>query len=165
MERLLRAGIDVSVIDTPTTKNTPLHWAASFGNSTTAQVLLEQFGADPNLANSVGMTALHDAVARAEPSMVKVLVKFGANPTLPRAKDNKTPLDLAAADMPEVSAILKTSSYLHNHEARVPNGVIGGEPKANVINHHQVIEGASTRGLFCLMLQRRSRLNNTLLKA
>ena len=64
LDRLLRAGIDVSVTDTNTTKNTPLHWAASFGSAITVQLLLEQFGADPNVTNSQGMTPLHDAVLR-----------------------------------------------------------------------------------------------------
>ena len=93
MERLLRAGIDVSVIDTEASKNTPLHWAASFGSAVTVQILLEQFGADPNLTNAKGMTALHDAVQRGDPNIVKVLVKFGADPTL-ASKNDKTALQL-----------------------------------------------------------------------
>ena len=93
MERLLRAGIDVSVIDTEASKNTPLHWAASFGSAVTVQILLEQFGADPNLTNAKGMTALHDAVSRGDPNIVKVLVKFGADPTL-ASKTDKTALQL-----------------------------------------------------------------------
>ena len=47
VERLLRAGIDVSSVDTIVTKNTPLHWAASFGSAHIAQVLLEQVSYKP----------------------------------------------------------------------------------------------------------------------
>ena len=95
IERLLRSGIDVSVTDTNTTKNTPLHWAASFGNAVTIQLLLEQFGADPNTKNFQNMTPLHDAVIRNDLEIVKVLIKFGADPTIKNSKDGKTPIDQA----------------------------------------------------------------------
>ena len=119
MERLLRAGIEVSVIDTPASKNTPLHWAASFGSAVTVQILLEQFGADPNLTNAKGMTALHDAVTRGDPNIVKVLVKFGADPTIACSKE-KTALDLGSQSE-EMTKILKSSSYLHS--SSLVNGV------------------------------------------
>ena len=119
MERLLRAGIEVSVIDTPTSQNTPLHWAASFGSAVTVQILLEQFGADPNLTNAKGMTALHDAVTRGDPNIVKVLVKFGADPTIACSKE-KTALDLGSQSE-EMTKILKSSSYLHS--SSLVNGV------------------------------------------
>ena len=119
MERLLRAGIDVSVIDTPASQNTPLHWAASFGSAVTVQILLEQFGADPNLTNAKGMTALHDAVTRGDPNIVKVLVKFGADPTLACSSKGQTALELSKSE--DMTKILKSSSYLHN--SSLVNGV------------------------------------------
>ena len=123
LDRLLRAGIDVSVTDTNTTKNTPLHWAASFGNAITVQLLLEQFGADPNVTNSQGMTPLHDAVLRKDIEIVKVLIKFGANPTIKNSKDDKSPID-QASDKEDLLQVLKTSSYLHNNEIKpVVNGI------------------------------------------
>ena len=33
LERLVKAGLPLSVVDSPTTANTALHWAASFGSS------------------------------------------------------------------------------------------------------------------------------------
>lgn len=120
MERLLRTGIEVSVIDTPTSQNTPLHWAASFGSAVTVQILLEQFGADPNLTNAKGMTALHDAVTRGDPNIVKVLVKFGADPTIACTTKEKTALDLSSHSE-EMTKILKSSSYLHS--SSLVNGV------------------------------------------
>ena len=123
LDRLLRAGIDVSVTDTNTTKNTPLHWAASFGNAITVQLLLEQFGADPNVTNSQGMTPLHDAVLRKDIEIVKVLIKFGANPTIKNSKDDKSPID-QASDKEDLLQVLKTSSYLHNNEIKpAVNGI------------------------------------------
>ena len=114
MTNLLRSGIDVSVIDTPTTKNTPLHWAATFGSAVTVQILLEQFGADPNTLNSTGITPLHDAVTRGDINIVKVLIKFGANPTLKSVKE-KDPIDIAQEkNLSEVVKVLRSSSYLHN---------------------------------------------------
>ena len=136
LDRLLRAGIDVSVTDTNTTKNTPLHWAASFGSAITVQLLLEQFGADPNVTNSQGMTALHDAVLRSDTEIVKVLIKFGANPTIKNSKDDKSPID-QASDKEDILQVLKTSSYLHNNEIKpVVNGI--KETEAN--NQHHLPE-------------------------
>ena len=124
MERLLRSGIDVAVLDTPKTANTALHWAASFGNTFTVQILLEQFGADPNLTNAKGMTALHDAVIRGDLSIVRVLIKFGADPTIcSRCSDEKSPLDLAS-DKEEMQGVLRSSSYLHQHHV---NNVVNEE--------------------------------------
>ena len=114
MERLLRAGVDVCCIDTPQTRNSPLHWAATFGNAVTVQILLEQFGADPNVQNSSLMTPLHDSVTRGNLDIVRVLVKFGADPTLKSNKD-QTPMDLAASkNLSDILKVLKSSSYLHN---------------------------------------------------
>ena len=82
------------------------------------QLLLEQFGADPNLTNSLGMTALHDGVSRKDLEIVRTLIKFGADPTIKSIKDDKSPLDMAAEkDLNEISQVLKTSSYLHNNNA------------------------------------------------
>lgn len=124
MERLLRAGIDVSCADTPQTLNSPLHWAASFGNAVTVQILLEQFGADPNLKNAKGMTALHDSVLRGNLDIVKVLIKFGADPTITSLK-NESALHLSREN-PEMLKTLKSSSYLHNN---LSNGGLGGSFK------------------------------------
>lgn len=122
MERLLRAGIDVSAADTPQTQNSPLHWAASFGNAVTVQILLEQFGADPNLRNAKGMTALHDSVLRGNLDIVKVLIKFGADPTIKSLK-NESALHLSSQN-PEMLKTLKSSSYLHNNLRN--GGIVGG---------------------------------------
>ena len=79
---------------------------------------MEQFGADPNLTNSLGMTALHDGVSRKDLEIVRTLIKFGADPTIKSIKDDKSPLDMAAEkDLNEISQVLKTSSYLHNNNA------------------------------------------------
>ena len=79
---------------------------------------MEQFGADPNFTNSLGMTALHDGVSRKDLEIVRTLIKFGADPTIKSIKDDKSPLDMAAEkDLNEISQVLKTSSYLHNNNA------------------------------------------------
>ena len=140
IERLLRSGIDVSVTDTNTTKNTPLHWAASFGNAITIQLLLEQFGADPNVKNFQNMTPLHDAVIRNDLEIVKVLIKFGADPTIKNTKDGKTPID-QAKDKEELLRVLKSSSYLHNNETKsiFTNG-LKEEDQSIPINHTEIEE-------------------------
>ena len=92
-------------------------------SATAVQLLLEQFGADPNLTNTLGMTALHDAVSRKDSEIVQILIKFGANPTIKSTKDGLSPLDMAEAKkLSEISQILKTSSYLHQNAQNNLNG-------------------------------------------
>ena len=69
------------------------------------------------------MTPLHDAVLRKDTEIVKVLIKFGANPTIKNSKDDKSPID-QASDKEDLLQVLKTSSYLHNNEIKpVVNGI------------------------------------------
>ena len=56
---------DISAVDMQF--RTPLHWAAVLGLREVVGILMES-GADPNLADSVGATALHYAVS--SPSFV-----------------------------------------------------------------------------------------------
>lgn len=113
LEGLLRSGMSVSTLDTVSTKNTPLHWAAAFGNSQTAKLLLENFGADANQTNAEGATPLHDAVLRGDVDLVRVMVKAGGNPhvvaTAGKSKQ-KSPLDLAEHNE-QLKHVLVTSTY------------------------------------------------------
>ncbi|ELT94131.1 hypothetical protein CAPTEDRAFT_214107 [Capitella teleta] len=95
--QLLAAGVSVNFQDSPTSLNTPLHWAASFGNKDSVQCLCKR-GAHVNLQNIHGATALHDAVNRGDPSVVSELISHGAAVDILAETGsfaNKTPLDLA----------------------------------------------------------------------
>ena len=75
---LLEAGADVN--DTGADGNSTLVLAAMSGNETLARYLLER-GADPNAADA-GYTALHAAVLRSQPGLVRALLAKGANPDI-----------------------------------------------------------------------------------
>lgn len=76
---LIDAGADVN--DSLPDGTSALTLAAHSGQGATAMLLLER-GANPDAA-AIGYTALHAAVLRDEPELVKALIKHGANPNLP----------------------------------------------------------------------------------
>lgn len=76
---LITAGIDVNSWDSEGSKNTPLHWAACFGNKEIVQCLLNR-GADVNAKNGCGATPLHEAVDRDDIDICQELLNAGANP-------------------------------------------------------------------------------------
>ncbi|XP_015587656.1 uncharacterized protein LOC107264182 [Cephus cinctus] len=95
--QLLSAGININSWDSEGSKNTPLHWAACYGNKDIITCLIER-GADVNSENGCGATPLHDAVNRADVSICQELLQYGANPLVRAVKGKfagKTPYDLA----------------------------------------------------------------------
>jgi len=68
----------------------PLLWAAR-GNAVPLMALLLEAGADPNVQNAAGDTALHLAVENKFPEIVTLLLKAGADPNRGNA-EGKTPL-------------------------------------------------------------------------
>ncbi|KAK0163427.1 hypothetical protein PV327_007111 [Microctonus hyperodae] len=77
--QLLEAGIDVNSWDSEGSKNTPLHWAACYGNKDVVECLIER-GADVNAENGCGATPLHEAVSRGDLIICQEILKAGANP-------------------------------------------------------------------------------------
>lgn len=81
VSQMLAAGVDVNLIDSHETKNTPLHWAACYGNRDVVQCLCSH-GAVVNVYNASGMTPLHEAIQRGDKGVMEELLSFGADPNL-----------------------------------------------------------------------------------
>ncbi|XP_046749548.1 uncharacterized protein LOC124413185 [Diprion similis] len=95
--QLLAAGININSWDSEGSKNTPLHWAACYGNKDIITCLIDR-GADVNAENGCGATPLHEAVNRGEVTICQQLLHSGANPLARAIKGTfagKTPYDLA----------------------------------------------------------------------
>lgn len=106
--QLIAAGININSWDSEESRNTPLHWAACYGNKDIVTCLIDR-GADVNAMNSCGATALHDAVLRGDKDIVEELMQGGANPLIQAMKGKfggKTPLDLTS-QKPEILAVVK----------------------------------------------------------
>ncbi|MBS1826838.1 MAG: ankyrin repeat domain-containing protein [Acidobacteria bacterium] len=73
---------------------TALGWAAARSNTEIASLLLNA-GADPNLANELGIGPLMIAITNGAGEMVKLLLSKGANPNVAR-ENGETPLMTAA---------------------------------------------------------------------
>jgi len=115
VQLLLTAGANVNATDKDGT--TPLMHAACadrrFKETVEAYRLrnlnvLLQNGADVNTKNNRGLSALHYAARLGVPSVNKLLLEAGANPTA-KTNDGKTPADMAKeAGYDDVVAILTT---------------------------------------------------------
>jgi ankyrin repeat protein len=91
---LLRAHANVKA----TTRNgayTPLQLASRSGGSAVVKALLAA-GADPNVTDANGATALHLAAAAGNPDAVSALLEKGANPNVRESEWGQTPLIFAA---------------------------------------------------------------------
>ena len=76
---LLDGGIPASVADSKT-KDTPLHWAASFGSYAVTDLLLSRKpSVDVNACNTSGQTAFHLACKSSSKSVAALLIKNGAD--------------------------------------------------------------------------------------
>ena len=104
----MSAGINVNSWDSEASRNTPLHWAACYGNKDTIQYLIGKLsiylkkisfirmmllfniylekGANVNAENGCGATPLHEAVNRCDIDICQVLLSAGANPLIGASK-------------------------------------------------------------------------------
>ena len=85
--RLLDAGADLN--DTAADGNSALVMAAMSGHGLLAELLLDR-GADPD-ASGAGYAALHAAVLRSQPGLVRALLATGANPNARLVKSTPVP--------------------------------------------------------------------------
>ncbi|XP_064600438.1 uncharacterized protein LOC135466719 [Liolophura sinensis] len=105
--QLLAAGVDVNLVDSHESKNTPLHWAATYGSWQMVQSLCSR-GASVLSVNGSGCTPLHDAVRRGDPQVIEELLVSQADPhvTITEGNDKgKNAFDLAAG-RPELLNLL-----------------------------------------------------------
>ncbi|KAG7208569.1 hypothetical protein KM043_014782 [Ampulex compressa] len=94
--QLINAGVNVNSWDSQGSKNTPLHWAACYGNKDVVACLIDQ-GADVNAENGCGATPLHDAANRGDAAICRELLQAGADPLIRAVKGTfagKTPCEL-----------------------------------------------------------------------
>lgn len=98
IQYLISKGARINDIDEKL-ETTPLMWAAFMGNMRAAKVLIEN-GADVNIQNSKGKTALHYATElyQNKPALVEMLIKAGADINV----------------VSEINSIPLHSSILHN---------------------------------------------------
>uniref|UniRef100_A0AC34R811 Beta-hexosaminidase bacterial type N-terminal domain-containing protein n=1 Tax=Panagrolaimus sp. JU765 TaxID=591449 RepID=A0AC34R811_9BILA len=117
--QLIAAGVNVNSIDSPQSRNTPLHYAASYSSDEIVKTLVES-GANVNAQNHTGDTPLHDAVVRKHEGIAKILLDGGANSALKNVK-NETPLEIAEAKVPELVSLFSLTSVAHNMIRRSPS--------------------------------------------
>lgn len=101
---LIQKGAYVNEAAENPMKVMPIHSAAAGHHLDIVKLLLEN-GADANVQQQGGFTALHAAAMNGDESMVEALLKAGANPRLP-ADDGKTAADMAREKGHESVAVL-----------------------------------------------------------
>jgi len=111
---------------------TPLHFAASFGSSGVAEVLIES-GADVNACDNDGLTPLHEAARFGSTEIVKLLLDRGVKDIDARSMMGLTPFHMAAMNgCTEVARLLLEHGA--DPWAETPNGLNAGELAAG--NEH-----------------------------
>ncbi|MDX6770334.1 MAG: ankyrin repeat domain-containing protein [Elusimicrobiota bacterium] len=115
--------------------------AAHNGHVEVVRLLLEK-GANPNLDDAVGFTAIHHAVANPAPNVevVRLLLENGADPTMTRqrySKDKRNALDMAGEHgrdgqdgMQEIRRLLAEAAGRINRKKRELEAVISGAAPA-----------------------------------
>jgi ankyrin repeat protein len=102
--------------------STPLMYAALYGDAATVQLLLES-GANPNIRNDAGATALMWALE--DPEKTRLLLEHGADADA-RSEDGRTPL-LIAADQYGASPVVKLLlDHGANPSVQAPESGFGG---------------------------------------
>ena len=97
LRHLLDAGVSLTIVDTPTTRNTPLHWAASFSSSEDVFKLFVEYQVDTNVKNGEGAVALHEAVDQNNEMAISTLLSAGGSMDIVAEKgkfSGKSPKDL-----------------------------------------------------------------------
>ena len=113
VETLLNAGVNIGAEDSVLTKNSALHWAASFGSKEVVSLLLDR-GANVNAANVDGCAPLHDAVQRKDIAIVRILLDAGADSSMMATggkMKGKTPQDLSTST-PDISSLFQMSDQV-----------------------------------------------------
>ncbi|XP_026288874.1 uncharacterized protein LOC113213876 isoform X3 [Frankliniella occidentalis] len=134
--QLLAAGISVNSWDSEESGNTPLHWAACYGNREIVSCLLDR-GADVNSVNSLGVTPLHDAVARGDIDVIEELIQAGANAFVRATKgkfSGKTAFEIAS-QKPSLELII---TKLAPYETASSPPQTSGEGNHSTLNTEQV---------------------------
>lgn len=130
--QLFASGVDVNLIDSEESQNTPLHWAASFGNKAVIQCLCTR-GANVRAVNASGCTPLHDAVKRGDVQAVTELLMHNSDPMAKVTcgkEEGKTAIDLAAGK-PQVLKVLTNPPKPH-HETDHTAGNQSGLQKLTI---------------------------------
>lgn len=106
-EVLLNAGVNVDV--KTKVDRTPLHLAAYYGRDEIAEMILSSGKCMVNAKDFFRMTALHWAVEKRHKSIVRMLLRFDADPTVV-SKFGKTPIAIAVqTEQPDILEILENA--------------------------------------------------------
>jgi hypothetical protein len=128
--RLLAGGVPINIQDGSKVNDTPIHWAASFGNIEVVEQLIAN-GCDVNTRNDQGQTALHYACKANHESLVKLLLDEGADASLTDIYNTK-PADMATPTIAElVNAPLQPSYKFTNEYTDKLKSIAEEEEKAN----------------------------------
>ncbi|KAL9579486.1 MAG: hypothetical protein Q9203_006673 [Teloschistes exilis] len=122
---------------------TPLHRAASQNHPKVVELLLQHDESIVDARNKYGKTALHDAAERGFANVVRVLLKYRANPT-PRSNSSDTPLSGAAnfGDIPTARLLLEAGVPVDSSEP----GIVQASYAAASSSHHAMLAYLFAKG-------------------
>lgn len=102
----------------PSTGSTPLFIACMWGDTKTAQLLID-YGADVNARNFRGETPLHAAAWEGKIDAMRLLIREGAYLEMPSTPDRKTALHEAVykGNMETIRLLLENGAFINSEDA------------------------------------------------
>nr|CAD7405719.1 unnamed protein product [Timema cristinae] len=141
--QLVAAGININSWDSVESKNTPLHWAACYGNKEIVTCLISR-GADVNSMNACGATPLHDAVIGTDDGVVQELLQAGANPLIQANKGRNMDIEWKKDKERGGHENEVCEEHVNCHEEKkIKNEVIWG--RVGIQGVHEIIDKARPR--------------------
>lgn len=148
----LAAGLDPNVPDSSELKNSPLHWAASFGAVGCVRALLNA-GAFVDPTNHAGLTPLQDAALSGHAEVVAVLIAANANTAVTDSSNRRLkdlPISPAVRrELDRVNAVPNAPSRQLSRDAssNCDDNAKGPTRKLSASDHSTTFHNATTPNL------------------
>ena len=117
LDQYLKEGANINAMEDDESVLTALIFYQFYGDLKTPLTFLLSKGANPNLTTCDGFNCLFDAMSTNEPTLVKLLLEYGANPNCICTETGESLLDYAMSGTAIMRHTKQPATYQKNHLA------------------------------------------------